>query len=124
MIGRNGCFCTPLDAEPGVLEVFDETDYQKEKDDAQADGEADSHPPHEGLLVRSHPLGLEGDIEQVVEAQDSLEENEQEEGEQEVHWDQGMWYSGSSEKGGQVQTRTGKAEIAMFQIMPFCLISK
>lgn len=42
--------------------------------------EADAHAPHESLQLRRDPFRFEGNVEEIVETQDGLEEDENDDG--------------------------------------------
>ena len=58
--------------EKGVFEFGDESDDHKKEADAESYREADAETADEGLLLRSDSFGLQRDVEQVVETEDSL----------------------------------------------------
>ena len=74
-----------LEVKNGVLEFGDEGNHDEKENDAESDGEPDAQAAHEGLLFGSDSFGLERDVEKVVEAEDGLEQNQQEEGDDVFH---------------------------------------
>ena len=65
-----------VEREEWVLEFLDDIDDDEEEGDAQEDGEADAEAADHGLFVGGDPLRFEGDVEEVVESEDSLQEDE------------------------------------------------
>ena len=70
----------PVHSEKGGLEALDRRDHHEQQDDAQRDRQADANTSHPLLLVGRNPAGLDGDVQQVVEAEHSLQEDEHEQG--------------------------------------------
>ena len=67
--------------------------------DAEADGQADAQAAHEGLLLGSDSLGLQRNIEEVVEAEDSLKQDQQKEGDDVFHDEDARKMFGAGKKG-------------------------
>ena len=66
----------PVQVEEGIGEGLDEVHHQEQQDDAKADGDEDRVAAHRRLVFGGRALGLDGDVQQVVEAEHGLEEQE------------------------------------------------
>lgn len=60
-----------------VLKLFDEIDQHEEENDPQPDRDPDSQLSDAALLTLRSPLGLQGDVEEIVEPENSLQQNQQ-----------------------------------------------
>ncbi len=74
-----------VEGEEGVLEGIDHVQDDEEQRDAQGDGEDDTPLAHPGFVARRHAPRLDGDVEQVVEAQHRFQRGEDEEGDEVLH---------------------------------------
>ena len=68
------------ESEERILEKVDDLDQDEKQDDAQDDGQADANPSHSLLLIDRCSARFQRYVEQVVDAENGLQDDERGEG--------------------------------------------